>query len=80
MSQLQRPPPRRSATSAAGRSSFRPPPGRPRRTRRQAGLHARKGSPAGLAFRVIREALEAEGAPAFPEDEPPFDEEDPIPE
>jgi regulatory protein len=44
------------------------------RTRRLAGLLARKGYPAGLAFRVIREALEAEGAPAFPEDEPPFDE------
>jgi hypothetical protein len=29
---------------------------------------------------VIREALEAEGDLAFPEDEPPFDEEDPIPD
>jgi regulatory protein len=47
------------------------------RTRRLAGLLARKGYPAGLAFRVIREALEAEGDLAFPEDEPPFDEEDP---
>ena len=47
------------------------------RTRRLAGLLARKGYPAGLAFRVIREALEAEGAPAFPDDEPPFDEVDP---
>jgi len=46
------------------------------RTRRLAGLLARKGYPAGLAFRVIREALEAEGDPAFPEDEPPFDEPD----
>jgi len=46
------------------------------RTRRLAGLLARKGYPAGLAFRVIREALEAEGDLAFPEDEPPFDEED----
>jgi regulatory protein len=46
------------------------------RTRRLAGLLARKGYPAGLAFRVIREALEAEGDPAFPEDEPPFDESD----
>jgi regulatory protein len=46
------------------------------RTRRLAGMLARKGYPAGLAFRVIREALEAEGAPAFPEDEPPFDEPD----
>jgi regulatory protein len=50
------------------------------RTRRLAGLLARKGYPAGLAFRVIREALEAEGHPAFPEDEPPFDEEDSITE
>src|SRR5580693_6603229 len=32
------------------------------RTRRLAGMLARKGYPAGLAFRVIREALEAEGA------------------
>ena len=46
------------------------------RTRRLAGLLARKGYPAGLAFRVIREALEAEGEPAFPEDEPPFDDSD----
>jgi regulatory protein len=46
------------------------------RTRRLAGLLARKGYPAGLAFRVIREALEAEGEPAFPEEEPPFDEGD----
>ena len=46
------------------------------RTRRLAGLLARKGYPAGLAFRVIREALEAEGDPGFPEDEPPFDEDD----
>ena len=43
------------------------------RTRRLAGLLARKGYPAGLAFRVIREALETEGEIAFPEDEPPFD-------
>ena len=43
------------------------------RTRRLAGLLARKGYPAGLAFRVIREALEAEGEVAFPEDEPSFD-------
>ena len=47
------------------------------RTRRLAGLLARKGYPAGLAFRVIREALESEGDLAFPEDEPPFDEDDP---
>jgi regulatory protein len=46
------------------------------RTRRLAGLLARKGYPAGLAFRVIREALESEGDLAFPEDEPPFDEVD----
>lgn len=46
------------------------------RTRRLAGLLARKGYPAGLAFRVIREALEAEGEVAFPEEEPPFDGED----
>jgi regulatory protein len=50
------------------------------RTRRLAGLLARKGYPAGLAFRVIREALEAEGDLAFPEDEPLFDEEDSITE
>jgi hypothetical protein len=30
-----------------------------------------------LAFRVIREALEAEGESAFPEDEPPFEESEP---
>jgi regulatory protein len=47
------------------------------RTRRLAGVLARKGYPAGLAFRVIREALEGEGDSAFPEDEPPFDEPDP---
>lgn len=46
------------------------------RTRRLAGLLARKGYPAGLAFRVIREALESEGEPAFPDDEPAFDEAD----
>jgi regulatory protein len=46
------------------------------RTRRLAGMLARKGYPAGLAFRVIREALEAEGDLGFPEDDPPFDEED----
>jgi regulatory protein len=56
------------------------------RTRRMAGMLARKGYPAGLAFRVIREALESEaeseaeaGAAAFDEtqaffgDEPPID-------
>jgi regulatory protein len=46
------------------------------RTRRLAGMLARKGYPAGLAFRVIREALEAEGDLGFPEDHPPFDEGD----
>ena len=46
------------------------------RTRRLAGMLARKGYPAGLAFRVIRETLEAEGDLGFPEDDPPFDEED----
>jgi regulatory protein len=46
------------------------------RTRRLAGLLARKGYPAGLAYRVIREALEAEGEVAFPEDEPAFDGDD----
>jgi regulatory protein len=44
------------------------------RTRRLAGMLARKGYPAGLAFRVIREALEAEGDQVFPGDDPPFDE------
>jgi regulatory protein len=46
------------------------------RTRRLAGLLARKGYPAGLAFRVIREALEAEGDLGFPEDDLPFGEGD----
>lgn len=46
------------------------------RTRRLAGLLARKGYPAGLAFRVIREAMEAEGDLALLENEPLFDEED----
>ena len=46
------------------------------RTRRLAGMLARKGYPAGLAFRVIREALEAEGDLALPEDELLFDEAD----
>jgi regulatory protein len=46
------------------------------RTRRLAGMLARKGYPAGLAFRVIREALGAEGDLAIPEDEPAFDEAD----
>lgn len=33
------------------------------RTRRLAGMLARKGYPGGLSFRVIREALESEGVP-----------------
>jgi regulatory protein len=46
------------------------------RTRRLAGMLARKGYPAGLAFRVIREAMEAEGvAVELPED-PEFDDSD----
>lgn len=48
------------------------------RTRRLAGMLARKGYPAGLAFRIIREALEAEGvageeAEAVLGDDPPGD-------
>jgi regulatory protein len=43
------------------------------RTRKLAGMLARKGYPAGLAFRVIREALEAEGADAELEDDIPDD-------
>jgi regulatory protein len=39
------------------------------RTRRLAGMLARKGYPAGLAFRVIREAMEAQGEEAALEDE-----------
>jgi regulatory protein len=46
------------------------------RTRRLAGMLARKGYPPGLAYRVIREALEAEGESAALEDDPPFDYED----
>jgi regulatory protein len=46
------------------------------RARRLAGMLARKGYPAGLAFRVIREALEAEGEQALPEEEQPFGEDD----
>jgi len=44
------------------------------RTRRLAGMLARKGYPAGLAFRVIREAMESEGIEVLTEDvdeEPP---------
>jgi len=47
------------------------------RTRRLAGMLARRGYPAGLAFRVIREALEAEGEAAALGDEPPFDDDSP---
>jgi len=47
------------------------------RTRRLAGMLARKGYPAGLAFRVIREALEAQGSDATLGEEPPFDYDDP---
>ena len=54
------------------------------RTRRLAGLLARKGYPPGLAFRVIREAMEAEGADAALRealgDEPPFEEPDEVPD
>jgi regulatory protein len=54
------------------------------RTRRLAGMLARKGYPPGLAFRVIREAMEAEGADTALgealgealEEEPPFEEPD----
>jgi len=46
------------------------------RTRRLAGMLARKGYPPGLAYRVIREALEAEGESAALEDDTPFDYED----
>jgi regulatory protein len=46
------------------------------RTRRLAGMLARKGYPPGLAYRVIKEALEAEGESAALEDEPTFDFED----
>jgi regulatory protein len=43
------------------------------RARRLAGMLARKGYPPGLAYRVIREAMEAEGTDAVLDDEPPFD-------
>jgi regulatory protein len=46
------------------------------RTRRLAGMLARKGYPPGLAYRVIREALEAEGEDVALEEEPPLDHED----
>lgn len=50
------------------------------RTRKLAGMLARKGYPAGLAFRVIREALEAEGADEDETEELPIGEfpEDPM--
>jgi regulatory protein len=38
------------------------------KTRRLAGMLARKGYPAGLAFRVVREALEAEGVDVISDD------------
>jgi regulatory protein len=43
------------------------------RARRLAGMLARKGYPPGLAYRVIREGMEAEGIGAVLDDEPPFD-------
>jgi regulatory protein len=46
------------------------------RTRRLAAMLARKGYSPGLAYRVIREALEAEGESAALEEEPSFDYED----
>lgn len=46
------------------------------RVRRLAAMLARKGYPPGLAFRVIREAMEAEGANVDIEEEPAFD--DPV--
>ena len=46
------------------------------RVRRLAGMLARKGYPPGLAFRVIREAMEAEGAHGEPGEEPSFDDPD----
>jgi len=46
------------------------------RIRRLAGLLARKGYPAGLAFRVIREALEAEGDVVALDEDPLFGEPD----
>ena len=47
------------------------------RTRRLAGMLARKGYPAGLAFRVIREAMEAEGEEATLGGEPQLEYPDP---
>ena len=50
------------------------------RTRRLAGMLARKGYPPRLAFRVIREAMEAEGADGAPGEEPYFDDTDALTE
>jgi len=46
------------------------------RVRRLAGMLARKGYPAGLAYRIINEAMEAEGDGATLEEEPSFDHDD----
>jgi regulatory protein len=46
------------------------------RTRRLAGMLARKGYPPGLAFRVIREVMEEEGDDVILADEPRFDDPD----
>jgi regulatory protein len=46
------------------------------RMRRLAGMLARKGYPPGLAFRVIREAMEAEGVDSALGEELPFDDPD----
>jgi regulatory protein len=46
------------------------------RTRRLAGMLARKGYSPGIAYRVIREALEAEGESAALGEEPFFDDDD----
>jgi regulatory protein len=48
------------------------------RIRRLAGLLARKGYPAGLAFRVIREAMEAEGDAAALDEDSLFDDSDDV--
>jgi len=42
----------------------------PRRIRRLTGMLARKGYPGGVAFRVVREALAADGADAGLDDDP----------
>jgi regulatory protein len=61
---------RRLVDKKLGSTRGQPPE---QRTRRLAGMLARKGYPPGLAFRVIREALEAEGVQVAPEDESFFD-------